>query len=128
MNSNFSFEFRINRFYSKASRKLYGLSRIPKYISEDKKCMLFKSFIILQFNYCQIVWMCFGRVLNNKINNAHERALRIVYHDKDFSFETLLKCDKFVSAHKKIRIYLAAKVVQVKNSVFQESQKKFLFF
>ena len=38
--------------------------------------------------------MCQGSGLNNKVNNVRERALRIVYQDKKFSFETLLKRDK----------------------------------
>ena len=78
IDSNFSFEYHINRICCKASRKFQVLSRIAKYISEDKKRMLFKSFIISQFNYCPIVWMCHGKGLNNKINNIHKRALRIV--------------------------------------------------
>ena len=79
VDSNFSFEYYINRICRKASQRLHALSRIAKYISEDKKRMLFKSFIISQFNYCPIVWVCHGRGFNNKINNIHERALRIVY-------------------------------------------------
>ena len=82
IDSKFSFRYHINRIRSKTSRKLHALSKIAKYISEDKKCMLFKSFIISQFNYCPIVSMYHGRGLNDKINNIHERALRIVYQDK----------------------------------------------
>ena len=86
---NFSFEYHINRICRKVSQKLHALSRIAKYISEDKKRMLFKSFIISQFNYSPIVWMSHGRGLNNKINNIHERALRTVYQDRKSSIETL---------------------------------------
>ena len=90
IDSNFSFEYPINRICRKASQKLHALSKIAKYISEDKKRMLFKSFIISQFNYCPIVWMCHGRGLNNKINNIHQRALRIVYQDKN-QFRNFIK-------------------------------------
>ena len=55
IDSNFSFQYHINRICRKASQKLYALSRIAKHISEHKKPMLFKSFIISQFNYCAIV-------------------------------------------------------------------------
>ena len=83
-----------NRFCRKAGQKLHALSRIAKYISEDKKRMLFKSFIIPRFNYCPIFWMCHERGLTNKINNIDETVLRIVYQDQKSSFETLLKPDK----------------------------------
>ena len=72
--------------------------------------------------------MCFGRCLNNKINNIHERALRIVYQDKKFSFETLLKCDEYVSIHMKNPTYLVAEVVQVKNGHSPEITKEIFVF
>ena len=83
IDSNLLFEYHINRICPKVSQKLHALSRIAKYISEDKKCILSKSFIISQFSYCPIVWTCHGRGLNNKINNIHKRALRIVYKTKN---------------------------------------------
>ena len=73
IDSSFTFEYHINRICRKTSQNLHALCRISKYNSGDKKQLLFKSFIISQFNYCPIVWMCHGRRLNNKINNLHER-------------------------------------------------------
>ena len=45
--------------------------------------------------------MCHSRGLNNRINNLHEYALRIVYQDKKSDFETLLKNDMSVTIHVK---------------------------
>ena len=45
--------------------------------------------------------MCHSRGLNNRINNLHEYALRIVYQDKKSDFETLLKNDTSVTIHVK---------------------------
>ena len=53
--SSFTFECNINRICRKTSQKHHALSRISKYISVDKKRLLFKSIIISQFNYCPIV-------------------------------------------------------------------------
>ena len=68
------------------------------------------------------------RGLNNKINNIHEGAFRVVYQDKKFSLETLLKRDKFVSIHMKNHIYLAVEVVQVKKSHSPEILKEIFVF
>ena len=95
-------------------------TRIAKYVSKDIKCMSFKSFIISQFNYCPIICMCHRRGSNNKINNIHERPLRIVYRDKKFSFETLLKRDKSTSIHMENLQYLATESFKVKNGLFPE--------
>ena len=44
--------------------------------------MLFKSFINSKFHYYPIVWIWNGRDFNNKIDNIHGKALRVVYQDK----------------------------------------------
>ena len=114
----------MNRICLKASQKLHALFRIAKYISEDKKHMLFKSFIISQFNYCPILWMCHSRGLNNKINKIHERALRIVYQDKKYIFETSLKRDKSTSILMKNLKYLATELFKVKDGLSPEIIKE----
>ena len=47
-----------------------------------------KSFIEAQFG---LSWMFHSRELNRKINDIHERALRIVCRDNSSSFTELLK-------------------------------------
>ena len=128
IDSNFTFEYLINRICRKTSQKLHTLSRISKYISGDEKRLLFKLFIVSQFNYCPIVWMCHGRDLNDKINNLHERALRTVYQGKKSSFETLLKHDKSVSIHVKNLQYLATEIFKVKNDLCPEIMKEIFIF
>ena len=46
-----------------------------------KLCLLVNSFINAQFSYCPLIWMFHDRCLNAKVNNIHERALKIVYKD-----------------------------------------------
>ena len=72
--------------------------------------------------------MCHGRGLYNKINNIHERALRIVYQDKKSNFKTPLKCDKSTSIHIKNLQNLAAELFKVKNGLSLEIMKEFFVF
>ena len=58
-----------------------------------------KKFIILQFNYCSLVWMFHSKQLNNGINSLQEKALRVTYQDRYSSFSELLDLDKSVSIH-----------------------------
>ena len=115
----------INR---KASQKLHALSRISQYLSQHKKWILFKTFIMSQFNYCPLVWMCHSRGLNNKINNIHKRALRIVYQDKKSNLQDLLQKDKSVSIHMKSLQYLATEIYKVKNCLSPEIMKEVFIF
>ena len=65
-----------------------------------------KTFIEAQFNYCTLVWMFCGRKANSKINNIHERSLRIVYSDYHSSFEELLqKVNSFNVHYKNIQSF-----------------------
>ena len=55
-----------------------------------------KTFIMLQFRYCPLVWMCHSGTLNSKINKLHERALQFVYDDRQSTFEELFNIDNSV--------------------------------
>ena len=61
--------------------------------------------------------MCHSRTLNNRINNIHLRALRIVYQDKQSIFEELLQKENSVSVHMKNLQYLATEIFKVKNGL-----------
>ena len=58
-----------------------------------------KTFVDSQFNYCPLIWMFHSRRLDNKINNVHEKALRIVYSDYKSTFQELLDKDASFSVH-----------------------------
>ena len=72
--------------------------------------------------------MYHSRGSSNKINNIHERALRIVYQDKKSSFETLLKRDKSTSIHMKNLQYLANELFKVKNDFSPEITRAIFCF
>ena len=59
--------------------------------------------------------MCHSRGLSNRINNLHERALRIVYEDKKSDFESLIKNDKSATIHVRKPHYLVTEIYKVKN-------------
>ena len=72
--------------------------------------------------------MFHGRGLNNKINNIHKIALRIVYQDKKSSFETLLKRDKSTLIRVKNLQQLATELFKVKNDLSPEIMKEIFAF
>ena len=59
--------------------------------------------------------MCHCRSLNSRVNNLHERALKIVYQDKKSDFETLLKNYAAVTIHVKNLHYPVIEIYKVKN-------------
>ena len=79
----------------------------------DKRKLVVNAFFSSQFNYCPLVWMCHNRTYNNKINRLHERCLRLIYNDKQSSFEELLIKDNSVSVHHKSLQALAIEIFKV---------------
>ena len=73
-----TYEKHIKTLLKKASQKLHALMRVSKYMTEEKLRILMKTFVESQFNYCPLVWMFHSRHINERINNIHERALRVV--------------------------------------------------
>ena len=68
------------------------------------------AFILSQFEYCPLVWMFHSRKLNNRINNIHEHALRIVFRDYESTFQQLLKQNKGVSIYQRNLQILATEI------------------
>ena len=71
------------------------------------------SFFNSQFSYCPLIWMCHSRIINKKINRLHERCLRMIYCDKQSSFEELLEKDSSVSIHERNIQILATEMYKV---------------
>ena len=60
-----------------------------------------KAFITSQFSYFPLIWTLHSRILNNRINNIHERALGLTYKDNQSSFPEPLENDDSVTVHHK---------------------------
>ena len=61
--------------------------------------------------------MCHSRTTNNKINNLHERCLRVIYSDKISSFKELLERDGPVLIHNRNLQTLASEMLKVYNNI-----------
>ena len=112
-----SFNDHLNNICKKALNKLNALSRQCAILPFEKRKVLMHAFIISQFNYCPLVWMCHNRATNNKINNLHYRALRMVYDDQRSTIEELLHKDGNVTIHQQNIRALAVEMFKVFNNL-----------
>ena len=112
-----NFNEHISNICKKANVKSHALARIAHLMKTDKLRLLVKAFIESQFAYCPLVWMYHSRTLNNKINKLHERALHLVYKDRNLSFTQLLDMDKSVSVHHRNLQKLASEMFKVKHDL-----------
>ena len=109
------FDDHVSSICKKASNKLNALVRVPNYMNFDQRRLIMKAFITSQFGYCPLVWMFHSRNLNNRINNIHERALRITYKDYNSTFQDLLEKDNSVTVHQRNLQVLATEIFKTKN-------------
>ena len=107
----------ISEICKKAGRKISALTRVTPYIGIAKKRILMNAFFTSQFSYCPPVWMCHSRTNNSKINRLHERCLRLVYNDKQSSFNELLEKDGSVSIHMRNIQILATEMYKLVNNL-----------
>ena len=99
VDSNLDFNTHISNICRKAGNKLYAIARLKPYIHEDKLILLIKAYVTSQFNYCPLLWAFTSRSNNNKVNNLHERALRLVEGNSDLNFGDLLQKFNCKSSH-----------------------------
>ena len=114
------FEPHLKLVCKKVSQKLHALSRVSKFISKKKLRVMMITFILSHFSYCPLVWMCQSRILDNKINKLHERALRLVYDDRQSTFEELLNIDKSVTIHHRNLQMLVTELYKVHHGLAPE--------
>ena len=99
IDNKLTFDEHVSSICSKASQKLHALARAGNFMTQKQRKIIMKTFILSQFGYCPLVWMFHSRKLNTRINRIHERALCIVYRDKESSFEDLLVKDDSFTIH-----------------------------
>ena len=93
-NNKFDFDKHVTSLCRNASQNLNAHVRVAHYMNFAQRRLIINVFIFLQSGYCTLVWMFHSRKLNNRINNIHERALRIVFRDSESNFQQWLKQNK----------------------------------
>ena len=120
IDNKLNFDEHVKILLKKGNQMLHALMRISKFLNEDKLKLIMNTFIESQFNYCPLIWMFHSRVLNNKINRLHERALRLVFKDDNLTFQQLLEKSGSMTIHDRNLQKLAVEMYKVKHKLSPE--------
>ena len=112
-----TFDNHVANLCKKANKKVRALARATPYMTIEKRKLLMNSFFNAQLNYCPLTWMLHSRCNNNKIKHLHGRCLRLIYCDKNSSYEELLEKDGSVSIHHRNIQNLVIEMYKVKNEL-----------
>ena len=115
-----NFNEHVSNLWKTASLKITALDKVFPYMTPNQSRTLMKAYFMSQFGYCPLVWMNHSRLLNNRINTLHERALRLVYNDFTSSFTKLLKKDNSVTINQKNLQNFAIEMFKVKHNLAPE--------
>ena len=85
-----NFDAQISIICKKVARQLNVLQRLSKFLNENTRLTVFKSFIRSHFNFCPIIWHFCSQTNTEKLEKLQYRAPRIVYNDFQSSYEDLL--------------------------------------
>ena len=122
-----NFNHHISKICKTASNKLHALAILSHYLDKDKRGILFNSYFLSQFNYCPLVWMNHNKSIK-KVDNLHERALRLIYCDHSNNFQELLQRDNSVTINQKNIQALAIMIYKVVNNSARTIASELFFF
>ena len=91
------FDKHVSEMCTKASWQINALKRVSKYLDENCRIMIYKTFISSNLNYCLVSWVFGDKTNLNKLETLRERVLRFVFRDTTSSYGNLLTPDDFLS-------------------------------
>jgi hypothetical protein len=80
----------ISELLRKAARQLNCLKRVAYHFDIKVKILLYKSFVLSNFNYCCAVWHLCGATNTKKLERLQYRALKFIYTDYTATYQELL--------------------------------------
>ena len=90
IDSKLNFNDHVCDMCTKAGRQLNVLQRLKGSLDFDSRMVIYKSFIISNFNYCPVVWLFTNKSSLSKLENIQKRALRFVLNDYESDYNDLL--------------------------------------
>ena len=90
MDRQLRFHDHISIIYKKSSQRVGLLMRLRNLLPTGTKLQLFKAAILRYLTYCHLVWHFCRATESRKLEQAQERALRVIYCDRSSSYEKLL--------------------------------------
>ena len=117
IDSKLQFQSNVVAICKTANQKVKAFSPIAGYMQKYKAYVLYKTFIRSTFNYWTRMWMFCGKTANNRINQLHKPALRVLHNDYTATFEGLLEKSGEVTVHCSILQKLTIEIYECTNYI-----------
>ena len=92
LDNNLSFKEHINVMLKKVYAKIGALRRLKRLVPANTMLLLYRSFVLSHFEYCNSLLMGIGKTLNKKLEDANYCGLRTIMNvGKRTSYESILR-------------------------------------
>ena len=104
LDNNLSFKEHINVMLKKVFAKIGALRRLKRLVPANTMLLLYRSFVLSHFEYCNSLLMGIGKTLNKKLEDANYYGLRTIMNvGKRTSYESILRMvDTSTLEHRRI--------------------------
>ena len=92
MDNNLSFQEHINEILKKVFAKIAALRRLKRLVPSSTLLVLYRSFVLSHFEYCNSLLIGIGKTLNKKLEDANHYGLRTIMNlGRNINYESTLR-------------------------------------
>ena len=104
LDNKLSFKEHINIMLKKVYSKIGALRRLKRLVPANTMLLLYKSFVLSHFEYCNSLLLGIGKTLNKKLEDANYYGLRTIMNmGKSTDYESILRmADMNTLEHRRI--------------------------
>ena len=117
LDNKLKFDSHVASICRKVGGQVNALNRLKNVLPCKTKEALYRAFILPHFDYCSQIWHHCGARNTKKLERVNERALRLVYKDKNNSYDRLLS---WIGLHSTLEGRRIQDMLITINSCFQE--------
>jgi hypothetical protein len=99
IDNKINFDPHVLNLCKKAARQLRILMRFKSLLRRKEKEILFKTFILSNFNFCPVVWNFCSKSSSKNMEKIQERALRFLLNDHTSNYNELLQKSGYNTLH-----------------------------
>ena len=104
LDNKLSFQEHINEMLKKVFAKIAALRRLKRLVPSSTLLVLYRSFVLSHFEYCNSLLIGIGKTLNKKLEDANHYGLRTIMNlGRSINYESTLKtADMNTLEHRRI--------------------------
>ena len=92
LDNKLSFQEHISEILKKVFAKIAALRRLKRLVPSSTVLVLYRSFVLSHFEYCNSLLIGFGKILNKKLEDANHYGLRTIMNlGRSINYESILR-------------------------------------